>query len=508
MADGRWSRVWNDRPMDLELRRRVAEEAVRFLFTPVMLAVGLIVAIVLCTTGISEPTRLLPPALFVVLCLGVPRLNRQKRWLASAAMFSGALTVAIMTAVLLNSVHAPGNSLSVILLLLVMTLFGARWGLVAALLVTLAGAGWLLLDHAGLAIGTVYPSSVTAFSLNTGILLAALFFLHAPHRLLSDALKTARDERAQAEAARSAEAASELAFHAVFDQASVAMALLGPDGRMSQLNQRAQQLLGQTEQSLVGLSLASAPLWDAAQRQLLTHAVTLAASGHGSRHELSLPRSDARPGIYQLAISPFHNTSGGVGHVIVELVDVNDLVETRAMLAQARRLEALGKLSGGVAHDINNMLGAILGACELVRIAHRSGKTQRVEDTVEIIQSSVVRAASLTKQLLAFGRNDRWNSEQLDVGRLLQEVVRLLDRTLHKNIDLVLAPSERPCYVRADAAALEHGLLNLALNAQDAMPDGGTLTIACRTLVLRDRAGPRGGSDCHGHGYGDELRGA
>src|ERR1700741_2942949 len=103
-----------------------------------------------------------------------------------------------------------------------------------------------------------------------------------------------------------------------------------------------------------------------------------------------------------------------------------------------------------------------------MRIAR--GDARKVDEHVKLIQDAVQRGATLTKQLLAFGRQDRWNSEQLDVNHLMHEVSRLLEPTLQKNVDLVLGPSDEPCYVRADSAALEHALLNLALNGQHAMP--------------------------------------
>jgi two-component system, cell cycle sensor histidine kinase and response regulator CckA len=216
----------------------------------------------------------------------------------------------------------------------------------------------------------------------------------------------------------------------------------------------------------------------------LRDAIGRAATGERSQHELIVTNRESGRRVFHLPVSPYHTVEGRVGHVIAELADVTDLIDTRSMLAAARRLEALGKLSGGVAHDINNMLGAILNGSELVLLGLKSGDTRRITDSAELIQASVVRAASLTKQLLAFGRKDRWSTQQLDVDRLLSEVVLLLGRTLRKNIDLEVLPSEGECYVRADAAALEHALLNLALNAQDAMPNGGTISFRCRRLTV------------------------
>src|SRR5262249_49652910 len=149
-----------------------------------------------------------------------------------------------------------------------------------------------------------------------------------------------------------------------------------------------------------------------------------------------------------------HTPHGSLGYVIVEAVDVSDLIETRSLLAQARRLEALGKLSGAVAHDFNNMLAAIAGGCELLRLARRTGPPERIDDNVELIQSSVARAADLTQKLLAFGRQDRFNTEPLDVNRLVSDIAQLFERTLHKNIRVEVHTQPGELYVHADASAL------------------------------------------------------
>jgi PAS domain S-box-containing protein len=466
------------------VRSAIAEQAVDWVLIPSMLVATFAGAMVFATVGLSEPSRLIPLLLFFASCLWVYRLKRAERWLEAAAVMCSSVTLTIVTAVLLNSVYAPAYWVGLMLLSLVVPLFGLRWGIATALLLMAAGAVWLALDHFGMTIGVRVPAASTTYTLYVGFLVIALCLLCGPHFLLVEALNEAQLKRAEAEEARLAEAASELAFHAVFDQASMALVLLTSQGKIAQLNHRALGLFGASGRSLIGQALPEAALWTDAQRDVLRTAIQAAASGERSHHELIVTNREAGRRVFQLAVSPYHTREGRVGHVIAELADVTDLIDTRSMLAAARRLEALGKLSGGVAHDINNMLGAILNGSELVQLGLKSGDTRRIAESAELIQGSVVRAASLTKQLLAFGRKDRWSSEQVDVNRLLSEVVLLLGRTLRKNIDLAILPSDDGCYVRADAAALEHALLNLALNAQDALPNGGTVTFRCRRLMI------------------------
>jgi two-component system, cell cycle sensor histidine kinase and response regulator CckA len=484
MLEAREPLLWVNPPLPTGVRSRIAEMVLRWALPPSLMAAAFAALVVFATAGVSEPTRLIPLLVFAPPCLVVYRLQRARRWLFAAAVFSAAVAATLASAILLNSVFAPAACLGFLLLMLVVPLFGVGWGAASAGLLLLAGGGWLILDAHGLSTGTTYAAASTTYGLYAGFLLLALALVSGPQWLLSAALADARRKHEEAEVARRAEQASERAFRAVFDRASVSLVLLGTDGRVVRLNPRAAELLESSEGALIGDVLAAAPRWDAAQRRLLGQAVAAAAFGQTTRHELTLARAGHKASsIHQLTISPFA-ASGVVEHLLVEIVDVTDLVETRAQLAQARRLEDLGKLSGGVAHDLNNMLGAILGGCELARLARKHNDGRKIDDNIALIQASVLRAASLTKQLLAFGRKERWNSEQLDLNRLAAETAALLERTLHKNVELVVIESTAPLFVRADAAALEHALLNLALNAQDAMPNGGTLTICCRSTVL------------------------
>jgi signal transduction histidine kinase/ActR/RegA family two-component response regulator len=225
-------------------------------------------------------------------------------------------------------------------------------------------------------------------------------------------------------------------------------------------------------------------VWSDEQRRLMLQAVAAAASGESQRHELAVTRELGVQFVYQVAVSPFHAPSGALSHVIVEVVDVSEVIQTRVQLGQARRLEALGKLSGGIAHDFNNMLAAILAGAELLKTARQRGNVAAAELAIDGIQTTVERASSLTKQLLAFGRQDRIASVDIEVGQLLREVVRLLQRTIHKNIAIEVRAPEAPLYLRGDVAALDNALLNLALNAQDAMPNGGTLTLEAREVFV------------------------
>jgi two-component system, cell cycle sensor histidine kinase and response regulator CckA len=198
---------------------------------------------------------------------------------------------------------------------------------------------------------------------------------------------------------------------------------------------------------------------------------------------------------------PLRDVDGDVFAVVTIATDITERrrsAEERAelehRLAQAQRLESIGQLAGGVAHDFNNLLSVIL-TC--VGFATRELPAEHpVRDDVEEIGRAADRAAALTRQLLMFSRREVVKPEVLDVGALVRDLERLLDRTLSERIALRITVGPGLVPVLADRAQLEQVLVNLAVNARDAMPDGGTLAIAVggvnggvRITVVDDGAG-------------------
>jgi len=153
-------------------------------------------------------------------------------------------------------------------------------------------------------------------------------------------------------------------------------------------------------------------------------------------------------------------------------------------LAQSLRLEAVGQLAGGVAHDFNNLLAAILGYADLLRTEAPAGSL--AEEAGRTIAQAAQRASDLTRQLLAFARKGKVRDEPVDVHAMVGEAVRLLSRTLDKRITVVEELRAGKATVRGDAAQLQQVILNLAVNARDAMPQGGTLTLGSQVQVLSD----------------------
>jgi len=158
-------------------------------------------------------------------------------------------------------------------------------------------------------------------------------------------------------------------------------------------------------------------------------------------------------------------------------------------LRQAQRLEAIGQLTGGVAHDFNNLLMIVSGTVQRLRRFVTGDNETQLLDT---IANATERGGSLTRQLLAFSRRQMLQPSVIDLSAQLPEVKDMLSRSLRGDIAIRVVVPERPCYVKVDPSELELALLNLAFNARDAMPSGGTLTITVKPVLMRGMASEEG----------------
>jgi signal transduction histidine kinase len=173
------------------------------------------------------------------------------------------------------------------------------------------------------------------------------------------------------------------------------------------------------------------------------------------------------------------------------------LLTTEEMFRHLQKVEALGQLAGGVAHDFNNILFVILGHCELLEAKAKPGDPLLAD--VGSIRSAGQRAAELTRQLLAFGRRQVLKPQALDLNVVVSDMATMLRRLIGEHIELVANLSATPVATKADRVQIEQVIMNLVVNARDAMPKGGTLTVETANVVLDEaqmrsyigaRAGP------------------
>ncbi len=173
----------------------------------------------------------------------------------------------------------------------------------------------------------------------------------------------------------------------------------------------------------------------------------------------------------------------------------DEQTKLKEQLYHAQRLESVGRLAGGVAHDFNNILTAIIGYGNLVQLEMEENDSAR--GYVQKILTSAERAAHLTQSLLAFSRKQIINLKPVDVNEIIKNMESLLERLIGEDIRLKIAPVNKKCVVMADSSQIEQVLMNLATNARDAMPDGGFLTIGMEVVELDTEF-------IKTHGYGTE----
>ena len=174
--------------------------------------------------------------------------------------------------------------------------------------------------------------------------------------------------------------------------------------------------------------------------------------------------------------------NGEVQYLLGVTEDMTERKGIEDQLRQAQKMEAIGNLTGGVAHDFNNLLTVIIGNLDLLQ--SEVAGNQEAEQKIETILQASERGADLTRLMLAFSRRQPLQSKPVDVNRLIRNTTRLLSRTLGEDISIEVLPGNDVELALVDESQLETALLNISINARDAMPEGGTLTIATRPAYL------------------------
>ena len=165
-----------------------------------------------------------------------------------------------------------------------------------------------------------------------------------------------------------------------------------------------------------------------------------------------------------------------------------ELMEIESHFRQSQKMEAIGQLTGGLAHDFNNLLGTISNSLQILKMRIAQGRSDGLERYIGMSEDSIRRAAALTHRLLAFARRQTLDPKPIDANRLVQGMEEMIRRTMGPLIDIEVVGAGGLWFTRADASQLENSLLNLCINARDAMPAGGRLTIETANKWLDDRA--------------------
>ena len=205
-------------------------------------------------------------------------------------------------------------------------------------------------------------------------------------------------------------------------------------------------------------------------------------SGAGRRLEYRIRHKNGDWRVMESTASAVRDKEGKVEKLVTVNRDVTERRELERQLVLSQRLEAVGKLSGGIAHDFNNLLGVIIGYSEALQESIR--REDPLRDAIDEIRKAGQRAATLTQQLLAFSRKQVLEPKILDVNAIVADMQKMLHRLIGEDVTLKFEPAAELGNIKADRGQLEQVILNLAVNARDAMPRGGELTISTSNAAL------------------------
>jgi signal transduction histidine kinase len=255
---------------------------------------------------------------------------------------------------------------------------------------------------------------------------------------------------------------------------------LAPDGTLIDSNATSLEVIGASRDQVLGKRYWETPWFTqtAEMSEWVRNAIDRVAAGETVRGEIAL---NVPAGLrnFDFSLRAVHDDSGGILALVPEAVDITERRHAEERLRQAQKIEALGRLTGGVAHDFNNLLMVISGGLQLLERGIDGPKRQRMFDGM---RQAVERGAGLCRQLLAFSRRQPLRPQVLDISTHIGEMRELLERSLRGDIYVRTAFAADLWTVEVDPGELGLVILNLAVNARDAMPDGGGIVISARNI--------------------------
>jgi len=266
---------------------------------------------------------------------------------------------------------------------------------------------------------------------------------------------------------------SEGRYRSLFEGAPDGILVADSEGTYVDVNPRGLGMLGYSRDELIGMK--SADILAPKEFSRVDSALTEIMQGVEHRHEWQFRRKDGS--VFDADVQAAVMADG---RILALVRDASERKRMEEQLRQSQKMEAVGRLAGGVAHDFNNELGVILGYTELLMRQASKAQWGKLEQILKATQ----RATGLTRQLLAFSRKEIVDQKVLDLNALLSDLEKMLGRLIGEDVDLAIVPGEDLGQVKADPGQLEQVVMNLCLNARDAMPDGGRLRIETANAEL------------------------
>src|SRR5215210_9014536 len=293
--------------------------------------------------------------------------------------------------------------------------------------------------------------------------------------------------KAQVEERTAKLARSEAQFRAIFETVLEVLVLLEPDGTILELNRKEAVWRDPEPSNAVGKKIWDAPTLQAypQHKPLMKRAVKQAAKGTMFNEEVTMERDGVPTAYLDISVQPVRDDQAKIIYLLFEARDITDLKAAQEQLRQSQKMEALGQLTGGIAHDFNNLLTVVVGGLDIVA---KRAEDEKLKRYAENALAAAERGARLTGQLLAFSRVQRLEVRPTPVAPLIVNMRPLLRNVLGPGIEKRFNLDDEELPVMADPTQLEVAVLNLAINARDAMPEGGVLTFATRPVEIGNDA--------------------
>ena len=271
-------------------------------------------------------------------------------------------------------------------------------------------------------------------------------------------------------------------FHLITENAADMIAVVTVDGQRLYNSPSYEKVLGYSPEEL-GSTSAYAQIHPDDQAKVTDVAEQARMTGIGRRVEYRVRQKSGEWRVLESTASAVRNSDGKVEKLVIVNRDITERKQLEQQLLLSQKLEAIGRLSGGVAHDFNNLLGVIIGYAEALQ--QDRGSVETYKEAVEEILKAGQRAATLTQQLLAFSRKQVLEAKILDLNSVVTDFEKMLRRMIGEDIELKIIPCSDLGTVKADRGQIEQVIMNLAVNARDAMPRGGLLKIETANVELR-----------------------
>lgn len=462
-------------PPEFPKRERTEQASTVFALVWLFVALALGASIVLVRLGAA--THAFTP-LLVLLPMGLVILEFNRRGWTRFSSFLFIVTVICLAtgrALVSGGIRSPGVTAFYLFALMAGLLLGEQAGIAVAILCGFIGLGLVIAEYRDLLPPqSIHYDSLAFWWINIAYIALTLFLLNRASRSLRRAYESAQTELVERQKAEAAATVVKTQLETLIAEARVGI-IVFDDFKAVVANHEMGRILGYNNEIAIGDVPDIRAVFGEEERKRLTCLAEACFSGDIPREPIRLkcPRKDGT--WVDLESRSFPIDWNGKRSICSMVTDITQQLQLEERLRQSQKLEAIGQMTGGIAHDFNNLLTVTLANSTFLE--SKLDQDPALKSVAGLITLASERGTTLTKKLLAFSRRQDLDLRVADINAVIAGVEALLGSALGSNTRIEITPCSAPCLARVDISELENALLNLAVNARDAMPDGGVLTI-------------------------------